>query len=76
MKNKYINNKAMMLRTIKSVLVVITLAFFMQSCDDKLNLQPEDERLTADAAFEDPEAYEQFLAKIYAFFTSEMTNFA
>jgi hypothetical protein len=66
MKNKYINNKAMMLRTIKSFLVVLTVAFFMQSCADRLDLQPEDERLTADAAFENPEAYKQFLAKIYA----------
>ena len=66
MMNNKINNKAMMLRTIKSLLVVITLAFFMQSCDDRLNLQPEDERLTADAAFEDPAAYKEFLAKIYA----------
>ncbi|EDP71275.1 outer membrane protein [Flavobacteriales bacterium ALC-1] len=64
--NNYINNKAMMLRTIKSILVVITLAFFMQSCDDRLDLQPEDERLTADAAFEDPAAYKEALAKIYA----------
>jgi len=64
--NNYINNKAMMLRTIKSLLVVITLAFFMQSCADRLNLQPEDERLSADAAFEDPAAYKQALAKIYA----------
>lgn len=64
--NNYINNKAMMLRTIKSILVVFALAFFMQSCEDKLNLQPEDSRLTGDAAFENPEAYKQFLAKIYA----------
>ena len=56
----------MMLRTIKSILVVFTLAFFMQSCDDRLNLQPEDSRLTGDAAFEDPAAYKQFLAKLYA----------
>ena len=56
----------MMLRTIKSILVVFALAFFMQSCEDKLNLQPEDSRLTGDAAFENPEAYKQFLAKIYA----------
>jgi len=55
-----------MLRTIKSILVVITLAFFMQSCADRLDLQPEDERLTADAAFDDPAAYKEFLAKIYA----------
>lgn len=64
--NNYINNKAMMLRTIKSILVVFALAFFMQSCEDKLNLQPEDSRLTGDAAFENPEAYKQFLAKLYA----------
>ena len=66
MKNKYINNKAMMLRTIKSFLVVFTFAFFMHSCEDRLNLQPEDSRLTGDAAFEDPASYKQFLAKIYA----------
>lgn len=64
--NNYINNRAMMLRTIKSLLFIITLAFFMQSCEDRLDLQPEDERLTADSAFEDPAAYEKFLAKIYA----------
>ena len=64
--NIYINNKAMMIRTIKSVLVVITLAFFMQSCDDRLNLIPEDDREGAEAAFEDPAAYKEFLAKIYA----------
>jgi hypothetical protein len=66
MMNNYINNRAMMLRTIKSLLFIITLAFFMQSCEDRLDLQPEDERLTADSAFEDPAAYEKFLAKIYA----------
>ncbi|WP_246286095.1 RagB/SusD family nutrient uptake outer membrane protein [Winogradskyella ludwigii] len=66
MKNNYINNKAMMLRTIKSILVVFTLALFVQSCEERLDLQPEDSRLTGEAAFEDPESYEQFLAKIYA----------
>lgn len=66
MKNNYINNNAMMLRTIKSVLALFTLALFMQSCEDRLNLQPEDSRLTSEAAFEDPAAYKQFLAKLYA----------
>jgi hypothetical protein len=66
MMTNYINNKAMMLRTIKSVLVVFALAFFMQSCDDRLNLEPEDSRLTAEVAFDDPAAYKQFLAKLYA----------
>lgn len=56
----------MMLRTIKSILVVFTLAIFMQSCEERLDLQPEDSRLTGEAAFEDPEAYKQFLAKVYA----------
>ena len=56
----------MMLRTIKSILLVFTVALFMQSCEDRLDLKPEDSRLTADAVFEDPDAYKQFLAKIYA----------
>ncbi len=38
----------------------------LQSCEDRLDLTPEDERLTADSAFDDPDSYEQFLAKIYA----------
>jgi len=66
MKNNNTNNKAMMLRTIKSILVVFTLALFVHSCEDRLDLQPEDSRLTGEAVFEDPESYEQFLAKIYA----------
>ena len=66
MKTKYINNKAMMLRTFKSLFMVFAIALFVQSCEDRLDLQPEDERLTADAAFEDPEAYKEFLGKIYA----------
>jgi len=56
----------MMKRTIKTILAVFTIAFFMQSCENRLDLEPEDERLTADAAFENPEAYKEFLAKIYA----------
>jgi len=56
----------MMKRTIKVVLAVFTIALFMQSCEDRLDLQPEDQRLTGDAAFENPEAYKEFLAKLYA----------
>lgn len=56
----------MMLRTIKSIFLVFAIALFVQSCADRLDLQPEDERLTGDAAFEDPEAYKEFLAKLYA----------
>ena len=56
----------MMLRTFKSLFMVLAIALFVQSCEDRLDLQPEDERLTADAAFENPEAYKEFLGKIYA----------
>lgn len=66
MKNKYINNKAMILRMIKRFLLVFAVMLFIQSCEDRLDLKPEDSRLSADAAFEDPDAYKQFLAKIYA----------
>ncbi|MBC2844326.1 RagB/SusD family nutrient uptake outer membrane protein [Winogradskyella flava] len=55
-----------MLRTIKSILTVFAFVLLVQSCEDRLDLQPEDNRLTADAAFEDPAAYKQFLGKIYA----------
>ncbi|MBT8323830.1 MAG: RagB/SusD family nutrient uptake outer membrane protein [Winogradskyella sp.] len=55
-----------MLRTIKNVLVAFAVVLFVQSCESRLDLQPEDNRLTAEAAFEDPAAYRQFLAKIYA----------
>lgn len=66
MKTIYINNKAMVKRTIKSIFLVFAIALFVHSCADRLDLQPEDERQTADATFEDPEAYKEFLAKLYA----------
>lgn len=56
----------MMKRTIKTVFAVFLLVCFVQSCEDRLDLQPEDERITADQVFDDPEAYKEFLAKIYA----------
>ncbi|NRB82203.1 MAG: RagB/SusD family nutrient uptake outer membrane protein [Winogradskyella sp.] len=55
-----------MLRTFKNLFTVLAIVLIVQSCEDRLDLQPEDERLTADAAFEDPEAYKEFLGKIYA----------
>lgn len=48
--------------------MAFTVVFFIQSCESHLDLQPEDDRLTADAAFEDPSAYKAFLAKLYAGF--------
>lgn len=46
--------------------MAFTAVFFMQSCESRLDLQPEDDRLTADLAFEEPGAYKAFLAKLYA----------
>ena len=55
-----------MLKTIKYILFAFTISLFIQSCESKLDLQPEDNRLVGDAAFEDPASYKAFLAKIYA----------
>ncbi len=65
MMNNIIKLKAM-LRTIKYIFFAFTIALFVQSCANDLDLQPEDNRLTADATFEDPASYKAFLAKIYA----------
>ncbi|NNE25333.1 MAG: RagB/SusD family nutrient uptake outer membrane protein [Saprospiraceae bacterium] len=55
-----------MTRIIKTVFFAFTLIFFVQSCTNKLDLSPEDDRPVGDAAFEDPASYRAFLAKIYA----------
>ncbi|WP_163514250.1 RagB/SusD family nutrient uptake outer membrane protein [Gelidibacter japonicus] len=55
-----------MLRTMKNIFLAFTIVLFAQSCESDLDLQPEDNRLTADAAFEEPGAYKAFLAKLYA----------
>jgi hypothetical protein len=64
MMNKFINIKAM-LRTIKTLVVAFSVLAFFQSCESNLDLKPEDNRLVGDAAFDNPESYRQFLAKIY-----------
>src|SRR5690606_5887448 len=56
----------LMLRTIKNIFLAFTVVLFAQSCESNLDLQPEDNRLTADAAFAEPGAYKAFLAKLYA----------
>lgn len=63
--NKNIKHNAM-LRTLKTIFIAFTVVLFAQSCESHLDLQPEDNRLTADAAFEEPGAYKAFLAKLYA----------
>lgn len=55
-----------MLRTLKIISIVFTVVLFAQSCESRLDLQPEDDRLTADVVFEEPGAYKAFLAKLYA----------
>lgn len=55
-----------MLRTLKNIFLAFTIVLFAQSCESNLDLQPEDNRLTAEAAFEEPGAYKSFLAKLYA----------
>lgn len=65
MMTKIIKIKAMY-RTLKYIFFAFTLVLFVQSCANDLDLQPEDDRLTADVAFDDPTSYRAFLAKIYA----------
>jgi len=55
-----------MYRTLKYIFFTFTIVLFVQSCATDLDLKPEDDRLTADATFDDPTSYRAFLAKIYA----------
>ncbi|TDN87629.1 SusD-like starch-binding protein associating with outer membrane [Salegentibacter sp. 24] len=55
-----------MLKTIKPFLILFISANLFWACEDDLDLQPEDNRLTAENTFEDPASYKQFLAKLYA----------
>ena len=50
----------------KPFLFVLFASFLMAGCEAELELQPEDQREDAESVFEDPEAYKQFLAKLYA----------
>ncbi len=53
------------LKTIKSFFITFMVVVLAQSCESNLDLDPEDSRLTAEAAFEDPAAYQEFFAKLY-----------
>lgn len=55
-----------MIKSLKIFLILFISAGFFWSCEDDLDLQPEDNRLTAENTFESPESYKQFLAKLYA----------
>ena len=56
-----------MINKIKLMLLIL-LGTLIWSCESDLDLKPEDSSQTAAAAFENPEAYKQFLAKLYAGF--------
>lgn len=55
-----------MYKKFRPVLFVFISAMMFVSCQDELDLAPEDERQTSAAVFNSPESYEQFLAKLYA----------
>lgn len=55
-----------MFKKAKLMLLVFFAMTLTWSCEDDLDLQPEDNRQSAENTFEDPEAYKQFLAKLYA----------
>ncbi|PIV48894.1 MAG: RagB/SusD family nutrient uptake outer membrane protein, partial [Flavobacteriaceae bacterium CG02_land_8_20_14_3_00_34_13] len=55
-----------MYKHVTKILIFFALSFFMNSCDNDLDLLPEDDRLTSANAFDEPESYRAFLAKIYA----------
>ncbi len=55
-----------MYNNIKKILILFTLALVFVSCENNLDLIPEDDRNTSASAFDDPQSYKAFLAKIYA----------
>jgi len=60
-----INNKTMN-KIFKPFLFLLFSSFLIVGCEADLELEPEDLRKDAETVFEDPEAYKQFLAKVYA----------
>lgn len=57
-----------MFNRVKSLLLIFFGVAALWSCQNDLELKPEDNRETAESAFQDPQAYKQFLAKLYAGF--------
>lgn len=54
------------LKMIRPILAVLVLIAAVQSCESRLDLQPEDNRLFGDAAFARDGAYLEAFAKLYA----------
>ncbi|MFV8224503.1 RagB/SusD family nutrient uptake outer membrane protein [Christiangramia aquimixticola] len=55
-----------MFNRIKTTFLVLFGMAILWSCESELDLKPEDNTETAASAFENPAAYKQFLAKLYA----------
>ncbi len=55
-----------MYNRIKFICVIFLSLSIFGACESDLDLKPEDNRPGADEVFQDPAAYKQFLAKIYA----------
>ncbi|WP_324719292.1 RagB/SusD family nutrient uptake outer membrane protein [Salinimicrobium sp. HB62] len=51
---------------IKSFFLIFLSLSILSSCESELDLQPEDNRQVPEQALQDPAAYKQFLAKLYA----------
>ena len=55
-----------MYRNFKPVLILFVSTLLLWSCQDELELKPEDNRETSATVFDDPDSYREFTAKLYA----------
>lgn len=55
-----------MLQKIKPILIIFLGLLLFTGCEKNLDLEPEDDRQVANNVFDDPAAYKEFLAKLYA----------
>jgi len=55
-----------MYRNFKPVLFLFVSTLLLWSCQDELELKPEDNRETSATVFDDPDSYREFTAKLYA----------
>lgn len=55
-----------MFHKIKPIVFSLLVLMLFSACEKQLELTPEDDRQTASIVFEEPGAYKQFLAKLYA----------
>jgi hypothetical protein len=55
-----------MYKKFRPLIILFTSMLLLASCQDDLDLKPEDTRETSASVFENPEAYQLFMAKLYA----------